>query len=438
MGGIRTFFKNIFGTQELENDLNKILYAYLTNNVVIPLPANTATYVNDGYLGNPFVYPVVRKITNSAIGVNWYVKDTRSGDPVTNHELNKFFYQPNPRQTWWELVEELVAWKLITGNRYLYQIKIESGPNSGKVAELWSLPASLVEIKSSGNLNKIVKGYTFNIAPDKIAIPADLIRHSGYFNPQYDSTGTQLYGLSPLHAALNTLQATNLGYESLKVAYQNGGPPVIITGTDNSAAEFSKEQADLINERFNRKYAGSKNKGKWHVQNTPVDVHEVGMSPVDLNTIAAIKLSLRDICNIYSVPSVLFNDNEFSTYNNMREAGKALWTNAVIPELESLKADLNLTIAQPYGGSVSIEYDLTDIEELRQDQSTQAAGLAQAWWMTPNERLVAMGMQPDNEDPMMNMRFIPMGLVPMAESTIIDEQQLAKANAWYEQHKGSY
>ncbi len=418
MGGIRDIFKNIFGKEQLENELNKQIYAWLMKGSFIPLSDSMETYV-DSYASNAFVYPVVKRISNSITGVRWNVVNENGDIMPENHELYRILRYPNPLQTQWELIREMVIWRLLTGNRYIYTIKMQTGANAGRVGEVWNLPAAYVDIEG-GNWTEPVTGYAVTFNGSRKPIPADSVRHSVYFNPKFNASASQLYGQSPLAAALTTIQATKLGYDSLNAAFSNGGPPVIITGTKENSSDFTQEQAQLIQERFNRKYAGAKNNGKWHTQNTPIDVHEIGMSPVDLNTLEMIKLSLRDICNIYSLPSVLFNDNQFSTYNNMREAVKAAWTQCYIPELEDLKADFNIAIASPYakatGEKVHYEYDLSDVTELNDDKSVQAQSLSTAWWLTPNQRLVAMGFEADLNNPMMDMRWIPMGLIPMNEA----------------------
>ncbi len=55
------------------------------------------------------------------------------------------------------------------------------------------------------------------------------------------------------------------------------------------------------------------------------------MSASDLSLIEQYNASIKDLCNIYSVPAVLLNNTESSTYNNVIEAKKTLYQNAVIP-----------------------------------------------------------------------------------------------------------
>jgi len=84
------------------------------------------------------------------------------------------------------------------------------------------------------------------------------------------------------------------------------------------------------------------------------------------------------------------------------------------------------------GEKLFYEYDLSDISELNDDKSVQAQSLSTAWWLTPNQRLVAMGFEPDIENPSMNKIWLPMGLVPMdAAADTSDTTDIANEEKFY-------
>ena len=125
--------KNIFDPDnktQLENQLDKIIYAYLAKGIPVTLPANAETFVKEGYAGNVNIYPIIRKIVQPAIGVKWSIVD-EDGEPVENSDLAKFLKKPNPRQSFNEFVDEMICWRLTTGNSYIYHIDIETGENAG-------------------------------------------------------------------------------------------------------------------------------------------------------------------------------------------------------------------------------------------------------------------------------------------------------------------
>lgn len=432
--------KDIFGgNKPLENRFNQILYAYISKGMPFNLPVDYDTFVNKGYAGNINIYPIIRKIVDPVIGVEWELKDRKTGEEAVDQTMMQLLRNPNSHQGMNEFIDEALVWRLVTGNRYIYWIAPNTGPNNGKPAQLHLLPASQTEIIQGDWLNP-VSGYRMLIGDVWKILGKDEVIHGKKTNIKYDMQGGQLYGMSPLEAALKVMAATNTGYDRLVMNFENGGPDVIITNTEagSNGVEYTKEQAAGIWETFVRRFRG-KSKERFMIKNKPVEVHEIGKSPVDLNIMEYMKLSLRDYCNVYNVPSVLLNDNSNATYNNVKEATKALWNNAVIPELEYLKEDFN-KLADIYnkitGQDLYFDYCLDDIPELQEDKSLLANSLAQTWWLSPDEKREAMDMDPVGT-PEMQAIYAPMGIMPIAEvMTPIDfEDQTAK---YYEQRNIKY
>jgi HK97 family phage portal protein len=432
--------KDIFNsTKPLENQFNQIIYAYISKQTPYALPPEFETFVNDGYAGNVNIYPVIRKIVDPCIGVEWELKDRKTDEDATDQTLMHLLKSPNSHQSMNQFIDEALVWRLITGNRYIYWLSPLTGPNKGLPAEMHLLPASQVQIIQGDWLDP-VGGYKLAIGDTWKILDKYNVIHGKKTNIKYDISGSQLYGMSPLEAALKVMASTNTAYDQLVKNFENGGPDVIITNTDTGAGgvEYTKEQRDSIWETFVRRFR-NKSKERFMIKNKPVEVHEIGKSVVDLNIIEFLKLSLRDYCNIYNVDAKLLNSTEASTYNNMREATKALWNNAVIPELEYLKEDFN-KLANIYnritGQDLYFDYCLDDIPELQEDKTTLVAGLSQAWWMTPNEKREAMD-QDRIETPEMETIYAPMGIMPMTE-VATPTDMIPEELKWYDGLKTQY
>jgi HK97 family phage portal protein len=186
---------------------------------------------------------------------------------------------------------------------------------------------------------------------------------------------------------------------------------------------LTDEQAQAIEDVLAKK-TGPKNRGKMMVTSADLKWQQIGMSPVDLAIIESDKMDLRTLCNVFHVPSELFNDASNKTYSNTQEASKAIWTNAVIPALTQFRDAMNLFIAGKYG-DVFIDYDTSVIPELQEDMERLVNQLMNAWWITPNEKRELMAW--DSEPiPEMDMMWIPSSLVPMngwAEQEAAREQE---------------
>ena len=90
-------------------------------------------------------------------------------------------------------------------------------------------------------------------------------------------------------------------------------------------------------------------------------------------TIQSMFLKNKDVH--YKVSSVLFNDTANSTYNNVKSAEKAMWTNAVIPFLDKFKQGYNNWLTPSYnenGKEFILDYDLSGVDALQEDAKERA------------------------------------------------------------------
>lgn len=204
---------------------------------------------------------------------------------------------------------------------------------------------------------------------------------------------------------------SNYTYSTQVNNMKNYGVRGLISGKDSTLTQL---QANDIKERLNA--VKSDSKGDILVVGSPLDWINIGLSPVDLQIIEQQKLTLRDLCMIYHVPSQLFGDSEHTTYNNMREARKAMITDSSIPLLEKIKDGLNRFLGNE---NLLIDYDLQAFTELQDDLLQQVNALSQAWWLTGNEKRVSMGRNAF-EDDMMDNILVPSGLIPVNELSYSD------------------
>ena len=99
----------------------------------------------------------------------------------------------------------------------------------------------------------------------------------------------------------------------------------------------------------------------------------------------------------------------------MKEAKKALYQNAVIPELIKVRDELNRWLTPKYGANLYIDFDFSAIPEMQEDIDKLVSQLGQAWWVTPNEKRQAMYYGQD-ENPLMDEYYMPANLMPLEVS----------------------
>lgn len=413
------------------------------HNQPVYMADNVEAYIKEGYLFNPTVYAVVSFIAQKAGSIPWGVYEVKnekalslykSASPdlsqfkkeavktkalvaLPNHDLNQLFLKPNEIQAWAEFIEQIVGFKLITGNTYVHCIGPTSGVNGGTIKEMWILPSQRVII-IAGDKIKPIKQYELQGDRSTI-IPPEQVIHLKYWTPNSDN-GLFLYGVSPIQAGRRVITKSNSSFDASVASYQNMGAYGMITGEKNSGDQsLTEEQAEEIKLRYRREYQGPKNAGKPLITSAALKWQQMGMSPVDLNIIEADKMDLRTICNLYHVPSELFNDAANKTYANTKEAGSAVYTNAVIPALTQFRDSINAFVKNKYPG-IFIDFDVSMISELQDDITMMSAALNGCWWLTPNERRDMMSFGIDENNEQLNDYWVPSGLMPMSGANITD------------------
>lgn len=451
-----SLLERIFGSTTKNNSqataeaFNKAIYNYL-GETLIWNPENDDSYINKGYRHNSTIYSIINLITKAATTIPFQVYEVQresdlkrykaltSGELNTNvmskaerlrknsmvelegTELHALLERPNPAQSFNSFLTEIIAFGKLTGNRYVYGIKPETGMGAGKYKELYVLPSQVVEI-NSGGLMQPVKDYTIEYNGSH-RIPAEEVLHIKDFNPYYDGTGSHLYGMSPLRAGLRSMQANNEALTTGVKYLQNQTARGVLMSEEG---DLNEVQARQLKEKFKSQYQGSKNAGDVIITPKKLSWVNFGLNASDLSLIEQYDASIKDLCNIFNVPVQLLNNTSASTYNNQKEAKKALYQNAVIPEMVKIREELNRWLVPQYGEKLYIDFDFTIIPELQEEMDKVVSQMANSWWLTPNEKRAATGYGIDEENPELDKYYIPANLIPVTDSELPEEPQEPK------------
>jgi len=445
MASILDRFRNFVSknAQQTNVNFNKAIYNFLGDSIVWN-PENDDTYINKGYRFNSTIYSIVNLITKTASTIPFMVyevknenelkryKSMTSGNfnsnamlqskilqkkalvEVEDTELHELLNRPNPAQSYNAWLQEVVAFGKLTGNRYIYGISPESGPNQNKYSELYVLPSQSVEINSGGIFDPI-KYYTLDYNGE-YKIEAEDVCHIKDFNPYYDGTGSHLYGMSPLKAGLRSLDANNEALTTGVRYLQNQTARGVLMSDEG---DLNEVQARQLKDKFRQQYQGANNAGDVIITPKKLSWVNFGLNASDLSLIEQYNASIKDLCNIYNVPVQLLNNTDSSTYNNMNEAKKSLYVNSVIPELNKIKDELNRWLVPQYGDKLYIDFDYTNIPELQEEMDKVVNQMTQAWWLTPNEKRAAMSYGADEDTQEMNDYYIPSTFLPLDNQDLV-------------------
>ena len=430
--------------QSTNIDYNKAIYNYLGDSIIWNAE-NDQTYIDNGYRQNATIYSLVNIIINACSTIPFQIYEVRSESDYKRYKaltsalspeamlkaqiirknnmvelehtnIHELLERPNPMQSYGSFIQELIAFGKLTGNRYIYGISPETGAQQYK--ELYVLPSQLVEI-NSGGIMQPVKEYSLQYNGSH-KIPADVICHIKDFNPNYNTSGSHLYGQSPLKAGLRSLQTNNEATETGVKYLQNQTARGVLMSDEGDINEM---QAKQLKQKFKQQYRGSNNAGDIIITPKKLSWVNFGLNASDLSLIEQYNASIKDLCNIYNVPSVLLNNTESSTYNNVKEAKKSLYQNAVLPEMLKIRDELNRWLMPQFGDKLKLDFDFTAVPELQEETEKIVNQMSSAWWLTPNEKRIATGYGVDEENGMMNTYYIPSNLLPIESSEIeVDEE----------------
>lgn len=401
----------------VNNVLFASLYRFIGNGTPIQINDTPRDYIEDGYAGNPDVYSIINRICVYARNVGKDVKKYEDEELVTDNEsyIKELILNPNPYQGENEFWDKIIAYLEITGNVFIYKLKLEGGVNSGKVAELHVMPSDRVEIIGSGNPLKPIKGYRVE-GYFQDEIPAEDVIHIRFANlSTYANDGSDFYGMSPLKAARSLVTQSNDTYTANMKALQNSGAVGMLSGEKDE--EYDEAQLQQVQKRYDEKYGGVHNKGKVIISSKPLKWVNMGISPKDLQTFEGQEISLKHLCNLYGVPLPLLN-SDASTFDNMNTAEKSMYSNCVIPLLDYIVDELNRGLKDELNGSkiclVTSHVDALQTDKLKKVQWMRAAGT-----FRQSEIRAALDYPAIEGDPILKEEmqevYIPNNIRPMGE-----------------------
>jgi HK97 family phage portal protein len=436
-------FRNLLtkNTQQTAKEYNQAIYNWLGESILWN-PENDETYINEGYRKNATIYSIINLISKSASTIPLCIYEKKNENDLKRYkamtsgtydqsvlfksqqlkkhalveldhtELHELMERPNPAQSYASWISEVVAFGKLTGNRYIYGIAPETGNNIGKFKELYVMPSQIMEI-ISGGMFQPVKEYQIEYN-GSYRIPAEEICHIKDFNPYYDGTGSHLYGQSPLRAGLRSMTTNNEAIETGVKYLQNQTARGVLMSEEG---DLNEVQAQQLKDKFRQNFQGSNNAGDVIITPKKLSWVNFGLNASDLSLIEQYNASIKDLCNIYNVPVQLLNNTDSSTYNNQKEAKKALYQNAVIPEMLKIRDELNRWLSPKFGEKIYIDFDFSVIPELQEEMDKVVSQMSAAWWITPNEKRAAMSFAEEENDAL-NDYYVPANLLPISGDEI--------------------
>lgn len=339
----------------------------------------------EGYKKNVIVYRCVNLIARGAASVPWRL--FKGHQEVMTHPLLDLLHCPSPRQAGSAFIEAVLGYLLLAGNSYIEAVS----DHQDRVSELYPLRPDRVKVVPGPT--GIPLAYQYTVASQTKEIPVDAVGgessmlHLKLFNPLND-----WYGLSPIEVAAASIDQHNAVASHNLSLLQNGGRPsgaFIVRST-----QLTPEQRASLRDSLKSHYEGEGNAGRMLFLEGDLDWREMGLSPKDLDFVEGKSMSAREIAQAYNVPPMLVGIPGDATFSNFREARYHLWEDTILPLLDYLTDELNHWLVRQFCPHLRLKYDIDSVSALAPRREDAWAKIAQATFLTINEKRRAVGYEP--------------------------------------------
>jgi HK97 family phage portal protein len=367
-------------------------------------------YIND-FEKVKYAFAVISWIAKKAAKVPFVLFNQLadgSKDKVKVNAFLKLIEKPNSYQSSFEFKYQAYGYLLSTGALYIHIPKL----SSGRWAEMHVIPSDYVqpvyERRFEGPKSFIINDTGLTISADEMLY---------IFQPSlaFDQVGVGESGHSAMKSLLTVLKKTADIDKADLATIQNGGVAGIIT--DRSAEMgITETQQSIIETQLRQKAYGPENKGKFLVTAGDVSFIPLGLSPIDLNLYQANMQVLRDVCIVYHVPYIIFDqtDSNASFGTAMKEARKMAYTDAILPIVEMMADAFNAYGLEGFGKNLVLDYDTNTIEELQIDAKMLAETLNLQYWKSIADKQRESGLEVDPR--FEGVYLLPSGLVKYEET----------------------
>ncbi|WP_235681368.1 phage portal protein [Tomitella gaofuii] len=340
--------------------------------------------------------PYLRMVTGflarnvAQLGLHCYRHDSGGGrERVRDGVVARILGRPNPEQTGYELIRDLVHDLSLYDDAYLMVVRVVDSPTGWEVRNVPPRWVTGVVGKTAYS----VDGYSvvFPKATRPVTVPAGNILHFHGWHPE-DRSG----GVTPVEALKGTLLEQVEAAEYRRQLWERGGRVGSYISRPKDAPGWSNEGRA----RFKRGWAASWSGDGAKAGGTPVledgmELKRVGFSAKEEEFVEASKLSLQTVAGVYYVNPTMLGQLDNANYSNVREFRKMLYGDTLGPTLAQLEARLNAFLLPMLGAGDGEYVEFNIREKLEGDFNESATQMYQAAggpYMTRNEIRARMNL----------------------------------------------
>ena len=392
MRSIRTWMREVWAVGTKDVVSARIISTWRAGKPLSP-PDDYRAFAEDGYRRNSLIASCIWEIVTSAAEPRFIVKKKQSDGMhvvVTDSRdpLVALLAKPNEEHTTYTLLEQLFTHQQISGNWFLRKLRSQAG----NVVALWPLRPDKVRIIP--NKEGWVESYRFlseGAVGEGLLIPANDVVH----DPLHPDPLNDFWGLSPIAVLSRFGDLDNSATDYLRAFFQNDATPA---GILKLKAKVPPEERQTIKEKWIKEHTQG---AGWHtvsVLDADAEYVSLGASPDKLRMQSLWDQTETRICASFGVPPILVGalvGLNRSTFANYAEARKSFWEETLSPLYSRCAQRLTEGLAHEFGDDYVIEFDLTTILALQENQNAKRQYAFDGWnngLLTMNQALTILGL----------------------------------------------
>lgn len=404
--------------------------------------------IDEGFNASTWIYAIIAKNAKKFASIPRYVYDEKklmeekaakvpyqtkavNINKLFDSDLNNLLERPNEYQGRSQFLCALYAFYLACGEGFIWLnrgdrlMRVENGQlvyrsdeelDKLPVLEMYVLPTQFVTVKSDPANVFGISSYCLEVAGVKIPFRKNDIIHWKDLNLKFDpTTGEHLRGMTRLKpGGATTTENKELVKGAVRRQQNDGAKGILVT--KNGVDEITSGQESQIRSVVNAKVNNNDIRGAVaFIAGLELDYINVATGSEYLNDVKVRVKNEQELCALFDTPHLLFVPTD-ATLANLENAKKNWINDAIIPPSKELDDLLNLRLLPAFGlfGKAKIISDFTELPELQQDMSKMVTALGSAWWVSPNQKLIAMGYEARTEQEF-NEPWITGGARPLSK-----------------------
>ncbi|TAA63240.1 phage portal protein [Shinella sp. JR1-6] len=338
-----------------------------------------ASLSREGFMKNPVAHRAVRMIAEAAASVPWLAYQGEAERP--DEPLLLLLSRPNGRQAGADFFETLYGHLLLSGNAFVEGVRVGEGlrelhllrPDRVRIIEGRDGWAEAYEYRAGGHVRRHPAG------------EGQAILHLRLFHPLDDQLG-----FAPLEAASMALDLSNAAAIWNKALLDNSARPSgALVYQPKEGGNLTPDQYGRLKSELEEGYSGPARAGRPMLLEGGLDWKAMGLSPREMDFVAAKNGAARDIALAFGVPPMLIGIPGDATYANYQEANRAFWRLTVLPLVQRTAAAFAGWFAER--DALRLVPDLDQVSGLADERSELWARVGAAGFLTDEEKRGAVG-----------------------------------------------